>query len=140
MSAKTETETPANSEEKEKGYVKNGASFQPGKSGNPTGRPKKTAEEFELIAACKHKAPEALEVMANLMRTSGQDSVKLNAALAIVERGFGKSVDRKEIRTGALDAIPQDDLELLNDALAEIRISSGKTIADVAGSTGRTRH
>jgi len=116
------------------------SAFKPGQSGNPGGRAKKTTEEFELIAACKKKAPEALEVIAGLMHTSGQDSVRLSAALAIVERGFGKSVDRKEIRTGALDAIPQDDLELLNDALAEIGRSGGKVIANVGGSASSTRH
>ncbi len=65
--------------------------FKPGQSGNKSGRPKRTPEEFELIAACKLKAPAALEVWLKLMVDASSDAVKLSAATAVIERAYGKS-------------------------------------------------
>ena len=58
--------------------------------GNPGGRPKRTADELDLIAACKSKSPEALRIIEQLMTASGDDRIRLAAALAVVERGYGK--------------------------------------------------
>jgi hypothetical protein len=66
--------------------------FESGKSGNPGGRPKKTKEELDLIAACKERAPAALAVIEHLMMEAEKDDVKLKAALAIIERAYGKPV------------------------------------------------
>lgn len=59
---------------------------------NPGGRPKKTAEELDLIAACKAKTPDALDVMVNMMRNGEQEKNRLTAAMAIIERAYGKPV------------------------------------------------
>ena len=66
-----------------------GRPFQKGKSGNPGGAKKRTPEEFALIAACQAKTPEALQVMESIMRAGDSDQVRLKAAMAIVERGWG---------------------------------------------------
>lgn len=63
--------------------------FQKGKSGNPGGRKKRTADEFDLIAAARRKAPDALAVMEKIMLTGDSDRVRLSAAVAIVERAYG---------------------------------------------------
>lgn len=68
------------------------ASFKPGQSGNPSGRPKKTAEELDLIAACKAKTPDALAVMVKMMTDGEQEKNRLTAAMAIIERAYGKPV------------------------------------------------
>ena len=68
--------------------------FLPGRSGNPGGRPKKTEQEFALVKACQDKSPMALVVIEKLMYEADKDSVRLSAAIFIIERGFGKAVDR----------------------------------------------
>ena len=68
------------------------ASFKAGQSGNPSGRPKKTAEELDLIAACKAKTPDALDVMVKMMTDGEQEKNRLTAAMAIIERAYGKPV------------------------------------------------
>jgi hypothetical protein len=70
--------------------------WRPGQSGNPAGRPRKTQELRDLEAACRAKAPDALRVLTALMQKADKDSTRLAAALAILDRGFGKPVSREE--------------------------------------------
>jgi hypothetical protein len=70
--------------------------FKPGQSGNPGGRPKRTAEEFALIEACRQKSPEALGVIEHLMKHAEKDAVRLAAAIFIIERGYGKHLPAGE--------------------------------------------
>lgn len=129
---------PANREKTGKAGKKTPATaFKPGQSGNPSGRPKKTEEEFELVAACKSKTMSALAVMERIMTSGENERNQLSAALAIIERGHGKSIERKEIRTGPLDTLEHDDLTKLNDAIKQIH-GAGEEF--VAPSTGSTRH
>lgn len=74
--------------------------FVKGKSGNPGGRPKKKPEEYDLKAACKLKAPEALEELYRLMKESKDENIRKAAAIAIMERGYGKPRQEMEL-TGA---------------------------------------
>ena len=63
--------------------------FEKGKSGNPGGRKKPTAEEIDLAAACRQMGPQALEVIARIMNHGQSDMVCRRAAMAIIERGYG---------------------------------------------------
>lgn len=74
-----------------------GKTFAPGTSGNPGGRAKRTPEELDLIKACRQKAPEALETILKLMKTGDKDSVRLNAATYVVDRGYGKAPQTLDI-------------------------------------------
>lgn len=60
-----------------------------GQSGNPSGRPKRKPGEIDIAAACRLRSAEALEVICQLMTKADSDNVRLRAALAIIERGYG---------------------------------------------------
>lgn len=109
---------PANSQKTAK-RAATSASFKPGVSGNLSGRPKKTTEEFELIAACQEKTLAALEVMEKIMIGGENERNKLAAALAIIERGHGKPIDRKEVRTGMIDDLSPEALDRFIDRKAK---------------------
>lgn len=80
-----------------------GKAFVAGKSGNPTGRPKRTPQELDLIAACKAKTPEALDVISHIMVFGEKEQTRLTAALSIIERAYGKPVQPQEVEhTGAV--------------------------------------
>lgn len=73
------------------------AGFKPGKSGNPAGRPKKTQQELDLAKACRAKGPEALAVLVELMIDADKDSTRLGAAIAILDRGYGKPKQEQDV-------------------------------------------
>ena len=60
--------------------------FQPGKSGNPGGRPKATHSIQEL--ARKH-APEAIKTLADIAK-KGTPGARVSAAIALLDRAYGK--------------------------------------------------
>lgn len=66
--------------------------FVKGKSGNPTGRPKVTGEERDIIDACKKLTPRALEILTNIMESGSNERNQVTAALAIIERAWGKPI------------------------------------------------
>lgn len=74
-----------------------GRPIQKGQVLNPGGRPKKTEEELDLIAACKAKTPQALAVMSEIMTSGEQEKNRLTAAMAIIERAYGKPVQPQDI-------------------------------------------
>lgn len=74
-----------------------GRPIQKGQVLNPGGRPKKTDEELDLIAACKAKTPQALAVMSEIMTSGEQEKNRLTAAMAIIERAYGKPVQPQDI-------------------------------------------
>lgn len=61
------------------------------------GRPKKTEQELDLIAACKAKTPDALAVIVEIMSNGEKEATRLQAAQSIIERGYGKPVQPQEV-------------------------------------------
>ena len=61
--------------------------FQPGRSGNPGGRPRATHSIQEL--ARKH-APEAIQTLADIAK-KGTPGARVSAAIALLDRAYGKA-------------------------------------------------
>jgi hypothetical protein len=72
--------------------------FVAGKSGNPRGRPKQTPQELDLIAACKEKTPDALNVILDIMQNGEKEQTRLSAAQSIIERAYGKPTQPQDIK------------------------------------------
>jgi hypothetical protein len=103
--------------------------FQPGKSGNPGGRPRKTDEERTLEALCREKTPEALATILRIMAGSNMDRAKLAAAQYVLDRGWGRpkeSVEHSGPNGGPIEQKSTVDVAGLSPeqlrALASIRI------------------
>lgn len=62
--------------------------FQPGVSGNPSGRPK---ENNEVKALARANAPQAMQKLIDIM-TNGEPKLALQAANAVLDRAYGKPV------------------------------------------------
>ncbi len=90
---------------------KNRTSFKKGARGNPSGRPKRTPEELDLIAACKAKSPAALEVIDKLMYGASSDAVKFSAAVSIIERGYGRATTFIDAKITAFHETSIDELK-----------------------------
>jgi hypothetical protein len=63
--------------------------FSKGKSGNPAGRPKAATLE-EIRALARRAAPEMVEILIAVARTSESATAKTAAASAVLDRGYGK--------------------------------------------------
>jgi hypothetical protein len=66
-----------------------GRPFRPGQSGNPNGRPK---EAFHVRALARVHTEEAITTLVTIMRSSKQDRARVQAAQALLDRGWGKPI------------------------------------------------
>lgn len=100
--------------------------FKKGQSGNPAGRAKPSAEELDLRAAARLKAPEALITIIQLMTESQNDAVKLKAAEIVLDRGYGKATQTVEMNVKrSVNELSDAELHAIasgaRDSLEEIR-------------------
>ncbi len=105
-----------------------GGRFAPGRSPNPAGRTRKSAEAKAVEALARTSSAEALAVVLSLMR-SGQERTKLAAALAVLERGIGKP---GELVAGPVDVPPGATLADRAQAIADAAMSGAVSIAQAS--------
>jgi hypothetical protein len=79
---------------------------------------------LELIQACKAMTPEALVTIVRLMKTADKDGVRLQAAAFIIERAYGKSVEKKEVLHGLLDDMATDELLEMKRQVQQLRLTN----------------
>ena len=72
--------------------------WRPGQSGNPSGRPKKTPEMRDLEQRCRESAEAALALLVDTINDpDAPRRDRLAAARELLDRGFGKPVDRQAV-------------------------------------------
>ena len=68
--------------------------FKKGKSGNPGGRPRQLASVMHEV---RWHTFEAIHTLLKLMRAAESESVRLNAAEAILNRGWGRPIQALQV-------------------------------------------
>ncbi len=80
-----------------------GRPFQPGQSGNPSGRPKVPEE---VKAAFREHTQQALDTLVSIIESeSAKDADRIRAAEVILDRGWGKPVQGVDV-DASIEALP----------------------------------
>lgn len=82
-------------------------------AGRPRGSPNRATQEIQEIA--RPYAPEAIETLAQIMRTAASETARLSAANALLDRGYGKPTQPTEA-----EDVPTDVKEMSMEELMAI--------------------
>jgi hypothetical protein len=85
-------------------------SWRPGQSGNPNGRPKPIVD---IAALARKHGPRCIEVAARLL-SSKDEKMRLAAAIALLDRGFGR---------------PKQEIETSGNATIELHLVAARVIS-----------
>jgi len=103
-------------------------SFKPGVSGNPSGRPKRpqTIETRKITtdvkAAARELTPEAMDTLKEAMADPKAPwAAKIAAAIAVLDRGWGKPTQAVDANVSVLDRMTDDKKRALLAALKALK-------------------
>jgi hypothetical protein len=103
-------------------------SFKPGVSGNPDGRPKRpeTIEAPRVVADVKAAARELTPVAMDTLEKAMTDqkapwAAKITAAIAVLDRGWGKPQQTVSANVSILDQMTDDEQKAMLAALAALK-------------------
>jgi len=97
--------------------------FEKGRSGNPGGKPKEL-KEIQLEA--RRLGPQAIAALAKVCKSGKSEAARVSAAIAILDRGFGKP---PAFVTGDPDRF-RGITELTDDELMALVIAGGGQALD----------
>ena len=72
-------------------------SWEPGRSGNPSGRAK---TEIDIAAMARVHGPRCIKVVVDLL-SSEDEKMRLSAAIALLDRGFGRPKQEMDINSNS---------------------------------------
>jgi hypothetical protein len=98
--------------------------FEPGKSGNPAGRPRGTGNGIRELARTYSR--EMLEILVNRARKGS-----IQAAIAVLDRGWGRpeqSIDFKMVLEKKLTELDETELLAFRDKILALNTSASAVI------------
>src|SRR4051794_1810627 len=90
--------------------------WAPGQSGNPRGRPPADHGPVEQFA--RAHTQEAIETLATIMRSGFSEAARIAASNAILDRGWGKARELRELPRPSNNVRDMTDEQLLEIILA----------------------
>ena len=117
---------------------KTSTSFQPGKSGNPGGKPKLTDPARKILADIKLLAKDAgesaIKTLVSVMEdATAPPAARVGAATAILDRGYGKPTQPIEGQISVLDKLTDDEQRALLAALSALERDEAGADSQPAG-------
>jgi hypothetical protein len=106
-----------------------GKGFKKGQSGNPSGRPK---DVHKLASVARSYAPNAIDTIVEIMNDQAEHGkVRLTAATILLDRGYGKSLNQKDISVNVTggDSSYIDALRIINSR-PKMKFVNGEIIED----------